>query len=87
MKRFPIDQLKIDRSFIQDILEDKNDEAITDAVITLAEKLELNVIAEGIEELEQSELLLAKGCQFGQGYYYYRPMPVLDILNLIARNT
>ena len=83
LKRFPIDQLKIDRSFIQDILEDKNDEAITDAVITLAEKLQLNVIAEGIEELEQSKVLLAKGCQLGQGYFFYRPMPIADIYKLL----
>lgn len=83
LKRFPIDQLKIDRSFIQDLLRDKNDEAITDAVITLAEKLELNVIAEGIEEQEQSKALLAKGCQFGQGYYYYKPMPISDVFKLL----
>lgn len=74
LKHLPIDRLKIDRAFITDIPYDINDTAIAIAVIRLAEALNLNVIAEGVESLEQAELLREQGCPCAQGYYYAQPM-------------
>lgn len=75
LKRLPVDRLKIDQSFIRDIDTDKDDESITEAVITLGQSLKLAVIAEGIETPEHVRHLLRKGCSEGQGYFYSRPIP------------
>ncbi|MER2008446.1 MAG: EAL domain-containing protein [Psychrobacillus sp.] len=75
LKNFPIDALKIDKSFIQDIREDDDsNSAITNTIITLAENLMLNVIAEGVETKEQLDFLLSKGCYLMQGYYFSVPL-------------
>jgi diguanylate cyclase (GGDEF)-like protein len=74
LKRFPIDQLKIDRSFIHDVPGDG--EAIATAIIAMAHSLELTVVAEGVETLAQVEFLRSAGCDIMQGYYFARPMPV-----------
>ncbi len=74
LKRFPIDRLKIDRSFICDILSDPNDDAITSAVIGIARGMGLRVIAEGVETSEQLEMLKKRGCDEIQGYYLSAPM-------------
>ena len=74
LKRLPIDQLKIDRSFVQDLTHDSNDQAIVAAIIAMAQKLELKIVAEGVEEAVQGESLLAQGCGYAQGFYYYKPM-------------
>ncbi|MEW5770566.1 MAG: EAL domain-containing protein [Pseudomonadota bacterium] len=74
LKRFPIDKLKIDRSFVRDLLHDKSDREITLAVIALSHNLGLRVVAEGVEEQAQLDFLRAHGCDFAQGYLYGRPM-------------
>ncbi|MBP2002004.1 diguanylate cyclase (GGDEF)-like protein/PAS domain S-box-containing protein [Paenibacillus shirakamiensis] len=79
LKNFPINTLKIDKSFVQDITKDDDDAAITNTIITLAQNLNLNVIAEGVETKEQAEFLSARDCQLMQGYYFSRPMKAEDI--------
>jgi diguanylate cyclase (GGDEF)-like protein/PAS domain S-box-containing protein len=74
LKRFPIDVLKIDRSFVRDLPRDTEDLALCRAIISLAQALELEVVAEGIETAEQAQALTAIGCRFGQGYYFGRPV-------------
>lgn len=76
LKTLPVDELKIDRSFISDLNSDMSDRAIVLAMIKLADSLGISVVAEGIENQEQHNTLLAMGCANGQGYFYGRPMDV-----------
>jgi diguanylate cyclase (GGDEF)-like protein len=75
LKRLPISKLKIDQSFIRDLMHDKDDSIIVNAVIALAHNLGFSVIAEGVEEQDQLEYLKKHGCDVVQGYYYTRPLP------------
>lgn len=75
LKNFNVDYLKIDQSFIRDLCSDPNDLALCDAIIVMARKLGLKVIAEGIETQEQKDILIHAGCDIGQGYLFARPMP------------
>lgn len=75
LKKYPLDGLKIDRSFVSEILLGTEDAAIVSATIDLSNKLGLSVIAEGIENRETAELLMQLGCQEGQGYHFGRPVP------------
>lgn len=76
LKKLEVNQLKIDRSFVQDIPGDRDDVAITSTIILMARQLGLNVIAEGIETAQQRQFLLQQGCRSGQGFYFSRPVPV-----------
>ena len=84
LKQLPIGELKIDRSFIRDLAEDSDDAAIVQAILALAAKLSLQVIAEGVEHAGQEAFLLQNGCLRAQGYYYARPLPEADLLSRLA---
>ncbi len=87
LKRFPLDKLKIDQSFVRDLPHDADDMAISSAIIGLGHNLGLTVIAEGVENVEQERFLRGKGCEEVQGYLYSRPIPFATLLELIATRT
>ena len=74
LKRFSINYLKIDKSFVKDIMNDANDANIVDTIISMAHNLELEVIAEGVEDKEQLRFLQLHNCDLVQGYYFSRPI-------------
>ena len=86
LKKFEIDYLKIDQSFIHDMAHNETDRAIVRSVTAMAHELGLQVVAEGIETLEQHGLLVAVGCDFGQGFYYSRPMPQAGLERLLMQS-
>jgi len=83
LKRFNIDYLKIDRSFVRDLETDPNDRAIAEAIVVMAHKLGLKVIAEGVETAGQRDMLAAVGCEFIQGFFYARPMPLNEFMEFV----
>ena len=88
LRNFPIDTLKIDRSFVHDIPGDATDSAITTAIIVLAQSLKLNVVAEGIETAAQRDFLQGLGCRNMQGFWFSRPLPPEELTLLLqTRNT
>ncbi|MCK5640724.1 MAG: EAL domain-containing protein, partial [Gammaproteobacteria bacterium] len=80
LKRFPLDVLKIDQSFVADIPANEDDMAIVEAIIAMAHRLKLKVVAEGIENDAQLEFLRSNGCDHGQGYLFARPGPIENML-------
>jgi len=76
LKSLPLDQLKIDQSFVRDILIDPNDAVIVETIIHMANNLQLEIVAEGVEDKGQKEFLEARGCEIFQGYYFSKPLPV-----------
>jgi diguanylate cyclase (GGDEF)-like protein len=86
LKRFPIDILKIDRSFIRDIPADSGDMKITRAIIAMAHGLRLKVVAEGVETAEQLKFLGSQSCDAVQGYFLYRPLQEEELADVLKRN-
>lgn len=86
LKRFPITTLKIDRSFIRDITTNPDDLAITNAIIAMGQNLKLKVLAEGVENSEQLELLRERGCDLVQGYYFSEPLPARNVTSYLERD-
>ena len=84
LKRFPINQLKVDRSFVRDLPHNGNDVAITRAVIAMAHSLKMSVVAEGVEHQNQFDLLRAEGCDEFQGYFCRPPMEEADLMSFLA---
>jgi len=84
LKKFDIDYLKIDQSFVRNLAPGSDDMALCEAIIVMAHKLGMQVIAEGIETKEQRDLLTAAGCDYGQGYLYSRPVPAEEFEKLLA---
>ncbi len=87
LKRFPINTLKIDKSFVDDIVTDPNDAAIATTIIDLARNMNLSVIAEGIETEGQRNYLQSHGCRLGQGYLFSRPQPAEEVVKQFERKT
>jgi predicted signal transduction protein with EAL and GGDEF domain len=85
LKRMPLDQLKIDRAFVQDILTDPNDAAIAETIVALARALSLRVIAEGVESEAQRDYLALSGCADFQGYFFSRPLPAAEFAEFVRR--
>ncbi|WP_085687236.1 MULTISPECIES: bifunctional diguanylate cyclase/phosphodiesterase [unclassified Pseudomonas] len=83
LKRLPIDKIKIDRSFIQEIVTDPHDAAITQGIISMAHHLSLTVVAEGVETASQVEFLKSSRCDIFQGYFFAKPMPYTEIETLL----
>jgi diguanylate cyclase (GGDEF)-like protein len=85
LKRFPVGILKIDRSFVADLAQDPEDRVIAEAIVSLAQALGVEVVAEGVETKQQEDLLRAMGCTYGQGYRYGRPQPLSDVYEQLKR--
>jgi diguanylate cyclase (GGDEF)-like protein/PAS domain S-box-containing protein len=86
LKNWRVDALKIDRSFVRDLVTDSSDLAIVSAIIAIARHLQIQVIAEGIEAYQQAEILRKLGCTIGQGFLFARPMPAEQCLALLRNN-
>lgn len=86
LKRFAIDTIKIDRSFVSGIPHNADEVAITSATVVMAQNLKRRVIAEGIETEEQAAFLNQLGCEMGQGYYYSRPLPSAEIAAMLSNS-
>lgn len=85
LKRFPLDTVKIDRSFIRDLANNQNDQALVKAIISMAHSLSMDVVAEGLEDKEQLGMLHALGCENAQGYFYSRPVPAAAFIELLSQ--
>lgn len=85
LRQFPLNAIKIDRSFVKDVIHDKDDAAITQAIIHMGHSLNLSVIAEGVENAAQKEFLILHHCDLAQGYYFSKPLPSDVFENLLYR--
>jgi EAL domain-containing protein (putative c-di-GMP-specific phosphodiesterase class I) len=86
LKNLPVNKLKIDQSFVRDIDTDQSDAAIIRSIISLGHRLEMSVIAEGVETLEQLDFLRLRGCDEVQGYYFSRPLAADDFFKFVCSN-
>jgi diguanylate cyclase (GGDEF)-like protein len=87
LKRFPVDALKIDRSFVRDVITDPDDEAITSSIVALARNLHLQVVAEGVESAEQRIFLRQRGCHLQQGFFFCRPLPAEEFARFVREGS
>jgi EAL domain-containing protein (putative c-di-GMP-specific phosphodiesterase class I) len=85
LKHWRVDMLKIDKSFVRDIVTDASDLAIVSAIIAIARNLHIEVIAEGIESYQQAEILESLGCHHGQGFLFARPMPADRVFGWLSK--
>jgi len=86
LRRFPIDTLKIDQSFVRDITTDAGDAGIVSAVISMGKSLNMRVVAEGVETQEQLAFLREHRCPVGQGYHFSRPLAAREFTRLLGRS-
>lgn len=86
LKSLPLDKIKIDKSFVQDLIEDQDDATIVRAIIQLGKSLGMQVIAEGVETQAQETYVIAEGCHEGQGYLYSKPLPARELLAYLKLN-
>jgi EAL domain-containing protein (putative c-di-GMP-specific phosphodiesterase class I) len=86
LKRLPLDQLKINNDFVQDVTTDVNDAVIVETIISMARHLGLHVVAEGVENEEQMMFLMNNGCELYQGYYFSRPIPQDAFLSYLSQS-
>ncbi|MGD8562184.1 MAG: EAL domain-containing protein, partial [Desulfarculaceae bacterium] len=85
LKKFPIDSLKIDRSFVSELPHDPDDVAIVLGIISMAAQLQLNVVAEGVETTNQLEFLRRHNCQMMQGFLFSPPVPAEELADLLPQ--
>jgi EAL domain-containing protein (putative c-di-GMP-specific phosphodiesterase class I) len=86
LKNWRVDALKIDRSFVRDLVTDSSDLAIVSAIIAIARHMHIQVIAEGIEGYQQAEILRKLGCTIGQGFLFARPMPADQCMAMLGES-
>jgi EAL domain-containing protein (putative c-di-GMP-specific phosphodiesterase class I) len=86
MRRFPIDTLKVDRSFVRDLTMDASDASVVSAVINMGRSLHMRVVAEGVETMDQVRFLKEHGCSEAQGYHFSRPLNPLEFAAWTRRN-
>ncbi len=86
LKSLPLDKIKIDKSFVQDLLDDDDDATIVRAIIQLGKSLGMQVIAEGVETVEQEAYIISEGCHEGQGYHYSKPLPARELAAFLKQS-
>jgi EAL domain-containing protein (putative c-di-GMP-specific phosphodiesterase class I) len=87
LRRVPCTEVKIDRSFVKDMLFDEGAMALVEELISLANRLNLKLVAEGVETEQQAQALLAAGCEYAQGYHFARPLPPAELANWVDAHT
>lgn len=85
LKRFPVDILKIDRSFIRDVIENPSDAMLVEMIISLADRMNISVVAEGVETREQLDYLQKHNCRYIQGYFYSKPLPLTEFETFLSK--
>lgn len=85
LQKFPFDRLKIDRAFMQNVFENESDQELVNVIIAMAKALNLKIVAEGIEERRHVDYLNNLNCEFGQGFYYSRPVPAEEFEALLKQ--